>query len=111
MPFGFAKSSVLLLIAVVVSAATQEPVKPPLNPRIMTATKQVTMFTGLEIQMLQAVQKKDRAGLQGILSEEFVIDMPNADRIAGEDWIDSVMAKNYALKKFGVRQVSVADLG
>ena len=37
----------------------QEPVKPALNPRIMTGTRQVVTFTSLEKQMMEALQKKD----------------------------------------------------
>jgi len=96
-------------MALVVSA--QEPVKPQLSPRIKTATRQVTVFTNLETQMLQAVQKKDKSALTAMLTDDFALDMPNADRTAGEDWVDSVMNKDFVLEKFGVHQMSVADLG
>jgi hypothetical protein len=76
---------------------TQEPVKPQLTPRIITATKQVTMFTGIENEMLQAVQKKDKAVL--------------ASMVRDDCWIDSVVNKDFVLKKFIIRQMSVADLG
>ena len=89
----------------------QEPVKPSLSPRIMTATRQVSMFTHLETQMLQAVQKKDKAALQAMLMDDFAIEMPNSDLLASDDWLDSVMAPGFNLKHFGVRQVSLADLG
>jgi uncharacterized protein DUF4440 len=89
----------------------QEPVKPPLNPRIITATRQVTLFTGIEKQMLQAVQKKDKAALQSMLTDEFYIHLPDADPMPGDDWLDSIMSKDYNLKSFIVRQLSVADLG
>lgn len=102
--------SVVLSVTAILSAA-QEPVKPPLSPRIMTATKQVSMFTHLETQMLQAVQKKDKAALQAMLTDDFTIEMPNSDRLGGDDWLDSVMAQGFNLKRFGVRQVSLADLG
>lgn len=102
-----------LLVAVffVSLAVAQEPVSPKLTPTIITATRQVTLFTGLEKQMLQAVQKKDKAGLQAMLTDEFEIAMPNADPLAGEDWVDSVMAKDFSLKSYVIRQMSVADLG
>ncbi|HWG40748.1 MAG TPA: nuclear transport factor 2 family protein [Candidatus Acidoferrales bacterium] len=92
-------------------AAAQEPVKPKLTPHIITATRQVTIFTGLEKQMLQAIQKKDKPGLEAMLSDDFTIEMPNADPLPGDDWLDSVMAKDYLLKSFVVRQMSVIDLG
>jgi hypothetical protein len=92
-------------------AGAQEPVKPKLTPHIITATRQVTIFTGLEKQMLQAIQKKDKAGLEAMLSDDFTIEMPNADPLPGDDWLDSVMTKDYLLKSFVVRQMSVIDLG
>jgi len=98
-------------IATAVFLAAQEPVKPVLTPRIITATKQVTMFNGLENQLLQAVQKKDKAALQGMLSDDLNIEMPDADPLPGDEWLDSVMAKDYTVKSFVVRQMSVIDLG
>src|SRR5215471_14388513 len=92
-------------------AAAQEPVKPKLTPTIITATRQVTLFTGLEKQVLLAVQKKDKAALTSVLTDDFQIEMPDADPLAGDDWIDSVMAPGFALKSFVVRQMSVADMG
>src|SRR6476646_611257 len=100
-----------VLIATSIFSATQEPVKPSLSPRIITATKQVTMFNGLENQLLQAVQKKDKAATQAMLSDDLYIEMPDADSLPGDDWLDSVMAKDYTLKSFVVRQMSAIDLG
>jgi hypothetical protein len=111
MPLRYLANFVSVVIVAGLLSVAQEPVKPQLNARIFTATKQVTMFTGLETQLLRGVQKKDKAGLQAMLTDDFAIDMPNADRLAGDDWLDSVLAKDYSLKNFGVRQVSVSDLG
>ncbi len=103
--------SALVLIAITVSAAAQEPFQPKLTPRITTATKQVTLFKGLETQLLQAVQKKDQTGLEALLGDDFEIAMPGADALPGDDWVDSVMTKDFVLKSFVIRQMSVADLG
>lgn len=111
MSTGLLCRSFSIMLAFVLLARAQEPVKPKLTPTIITATRQVTLFTGLERQMLLAVQKKDKAGLEAMLEDDFEIAMPGADPLAGEDWVDSVMAKDFALKSFVVRQVSVADLG
>jgi hypothetical protein len=100
-----------VLIASAVFPAAQEPVKPALSPRIITATKQVTIFNGLEKQLLQSVQKKDKAAAQAMLTEDLYIEMPDADPLPGDDWLASVMAKDYALKSFVVRQMSAIDLG
>ena len=92
-------------------AAAQEPVKPQLTATIITATKQATLFTGLERQMLAMVQKKDKAGLESMLVDDSAIEMPDADSQAGEDWVDYVTSKDFSLRSFIVKQVSVADLG
>jgi hypothetical protein len=94
-----------------VTVAAQEPVVPTLTPTIVTATKQVTLFTGLEKQILQAVQKKDKAGLEALLADDFEIAMPHADAVAGEDWLDSVLAGDFTLRTFVISQMSVVDLG
>jgi len=93
------------------TVAAQEPVVPTLTPTIVTATKQVTLFTGLEKQILQAVQKKDKAGLEALLTDDFEIAMPHADAVAGEDWLDSVLAGDFTLRTFVISQMSVVDLG
>jgi hypothetical protein len=98
----------ILLISL---AGGQEPVKPALNPRIMTGTRQVVMFTSLEKQMMEALQKKDKAALKALLTDDAAIHMPDTDQLAGDDWVDSVMSKDFALKAFGIRQVDVTDLG
>lgn len=100
---------ILLLLCLV--AAAQEPVKPKLTPAIITATRQVTLFTGLEKQFLQAVQKRDKAALQALLTDDFEIAMPDADPLASDDWLEAVTANDFNLKSFVVRQISVADLG
>jgi ketosteroid isomerase-like protein len=100
--------AIFLFISV---ASAQEPVKPPLHPRIVTATRQVTLFSGLEKQMLEAVQKKDKAALQAMITEDCTVHLPDADPMPSDDWLESVMSKDYNLKSFVVRQVDVADLG
>lgn len=100
-----------VLIATSIFSAAQEPVKPALTPRIITATKQVSIFNGLENQLLKAVQKKDKAAAQAMLSDGLMIEMPDADPLPGDDWLDSVLAKDYTLKSFVVRQMSAIDLG
>jgi hypothetical protein len=92
-----------------VAASTQEPVKPPLNPRIITATRQVVIFTDLETQMLRAIQSKDQAGLSKLISEDCIIEMPNADPLPCDDWMQTILSKDYVLKTFVVRQLSVVD--
>lgn len=92
-------------------SAAQEPLKPALTPRIITATRQVSLFSGLEKDMLQNVQSKNRSAIESMLTDDCQIYQPNSDPLGGEDWIDSVMAKDFSLRSFMVRQVSVVDLG
>lgn len=99
------------LIGISIFSAAQEPEKPALTPRIVTATKQVTTFTAIERQMVQAVQKKDKAALQAMLTENCNIYSPDADPLDGQDWVDSVMSKDFVLKTFMMRQMYVTDLG
>jgi hypothetical protein len=101
----------LVVIASGLAALAQEPEKSKLNPRIMTGTRQVVTFTNLETQLLAAVQKKDKPGLQGLLTDDFAIEMPDTNRLGGDEWLDSVMSPEFSLTKFGVRQVSVTDMG
>lgn len=100
-----------VLVGFTLFATAQEPVKPKLTPRIITATRQVTIFTALEKQMLSAVKKKDTAGLETMLTEDCQILMPDADPLPSQDWVDSVMDKDFSLKSFLVRQMSAIDLG
>jgi uncharacterized protein DUF4440 len=111
MPGYFVRNLLSVLIAVTLLATAQEPVKPKLHPRIITATRQAQIFIDLEMQMLRTIQKKDQPGLQAMLTDEFAIEMPDADPLPGEDWVDSVMAKDFTLKSFAIREMSVVDLG
>ena len=99
------------LVIFSLAAAAQEPVKPPVSPRIITATRQVSIFTDLEKQLLKAVQAKDKATLNNLIADDCMIEMPDADPMPGEDWIASVLGKDFTLKSFIVRQVSALDQG
>ena len=107
----FAGKLLPAVIGFALLATAQEPVKPKLNTRIITATKQVQMFLELEMQFLKTIQKKDQAGVQAMLTEDFQIEMPDADLLAGDDWLEEVMAKDFILQDFGIRQVAVVELG
>jgi hypothetical protein len=111
MRIQFVQRFLAVLAVAMVFAAAQEPVKPKLNPRIITATKQVTIFTALENQMLQSIQKKDKTALETMLTDESQIQMPDSDPLSGDDWVDSVVSKDFTLKSFVIRQMSAVDLG
>src|SRR5438270_8854313 len=97
-------ASIVFSGTMIVSA--QEPVKPPLSPRIITATRQVTIFTDLESQMLKAIQARDKAALSNLVDEDCMIEMPDSDPLPAEEWMASVLARDYTLKSFTLRQVS-----
>lgn len=101
----------ILTLILIGSASSQEPVKPSRTPTIITATRQVTLFTGLERQMLQAVQKKDGKTLKAMLTEDCSIALPKADSLSCDDWMDSVVSSDFTLKSFAIRSMSVTDLG
>jgi ketosteroid isomerase-like protein len=105
---NFVLTTAVALVASM-AASPQEPVKPQLNPRIITATRQVVIFTDLETQMLRDIQSKDQAGLSKLISEDCIIEMPDADPLTGEDWMKGIFSKDYVLKSFAVRHVSVVD--
>jgi ketosteroid isomerase-like protein len=111
MPIKSFQRPLLLLLAVTALSFAQEPVKTPANSRIMTATRQVSIFGPLEQKVLSAVQKKDKAALAAMLTDDFAVEVADSDRIDGEEWIESVMNKDFSLKSFAITQVSVNDLG
>lgn len=102
---------VFVILAVATLGTSQEPSYTRVKPRIITATRQVALFTGLETQLLQAIQRKDQAALGGLLADDLVIEMPGAEPIAGDDWAPQVLEKGFSLKAFEVRDMSVIDLG
>jgi hypothetical protein len=102
-------SVTIIAVAAFLASSAQEPIKPSLNPRIITATRQVVIFTDLETQLLRAIQSKDPAGLSKLVSEDCIIEMPDADPLTGEDWMKAVLSKDYVLKTFVVRQLSVVN--
>ncbi len=107
----FGTSAIIAVLGITSLSAAQEPVKPPLTHRIITATRQVSLFNGLEKELLQNVQSKNQKAIESALTDDCQIYQPDADPLGGPDWIDSVMAKDFSLKSFMIRQVSVVDLG
>src|SRR5207245_2502259 len=95
----------LIFLGVSLITSAQEPVKPRLSARIITATRQVTIFTDLETQMLRAIKAKDQAALSNLVSEDCLIEMPDSDPLPADEWMTSVLSRDYTLKSFIVRQV------
>jgi hypothetical protein len=107
---GVVRSLAVLLFLSTLSAA-QEPIRPPLSPRIITATKLVDQFADMERQLLRSIEKKDKPALTALISDDLSIAMPDSDLLPGEDWTESVLSKDFQLKSWIVRQLTVADLG
>jgi ketosteroid isomerase-like protein len=111
MPLLFRTSAIVVILAVTSWSVAQEPLQPTLTPRIITATRQVSLFSGMEKELLNNVQAKNQVAIESMLADDCQIYQPDADPLGGPDWIDSVMAKDFRLKSFMIRQVSVIDLG
>src|SRR5437879_175093 len=100
---SFCALALILAATVLLNAQTKKPAKPPQSnptqsvdplqgsPKIITATRQVTLFWQIENDLAQALQKKDQAALNKLLPEDFRLWMPNqtGSAISREDWINS----------------------
>jgi len=107
------RSAVVTIASLVMLGALaggQEPVKPTTHPRIVTATRWVTLFTGLEKQLLGSIQQKDAAGIDRFLMDSFEIWMPGGDPVSREEWSRAILG-GYTLKSFRISQMSVRDFG
>jgi len=107
------KPLVILILLVAGSGAVfpqgqVAPVRP--QKRIITKTRLVALFSDLENQLFQAVQSKDRAGLDSILAEDFQLWTPNppGDPVPREDWKNQSLAEN--LKEFQIRQMAARSV-
>jgi hypothetical protein len=109
----------LTLTTLPTAAQTAAPAKPakaqqtsPAPGRIQTHTRLVSLFSGMENQLFSAVQKKDKATITPLLSDEFEIWTPNetGDPIPLEDWLATVTG-HYELKSFRISQMSARDFG
>ena len=61
------------------------------SPKIVTATKGVEQFWGIETALAQALKKKDQAALGKMLNDDFKVWMPNqtGSAVGREDWLSS----------------------
>jgi hypothetical protein len=61
------------------------------SPKIVTATKGVEQFWGIETALAQALKKKDQAALGKLLNDDFKVWMPNqtGSAVGREDWLNS----------------------
>src|SRR5438477_8863869 len=84
-------------------AAPQASPKPHGPARIVTRTRLVSIFSAMENQLFSAVQKKDKAALTQMVTDDFSIWMPNetGDPFPLDDWLQSI-ATDYNLKSFKI---------
>ena len=114
---------VLLIVAVACALTAQTRKKPPAppkagaqeqmdplqgSPKIITATRQVTLFWQIENDLSQALQKKDQTALNKLLPEDFRLWMPNqtGSAISREDWTNSGMETPFPTQ---LRQMSAHE--
>jgi len=94
------------------SAAQGAPAPSPRPGHIVTGTRLVAIFSRMENEYFTAVQKKDKAAVEKMCTDDFSIWMPNesGDPLPLEDWLQS-LATDYSLKSFKIRHMSAHDLG
>ena len=93
-------------------AAPQATPKPQRPARIVTRTRLVSIFSGMENQLFGDVQKKDKAALTQLVTDDFAIWMPNdtGDPLPLDDWLQSI-ATDYTLKSFRITHMAAHDFG
>jgi uncharacterized protein DUF4440 len=91
------------------SSQTQ-PAEPEDPHRIVTHTRLVSIFAGMEVQLYKAIQRKDKNAINALLTDEFEVWTPNqsGDPIPSDDWLQSVTT-GYDLKTFRITQMSARD--
>ena len=82
------------------------------GPRIATATRLVAQFSGLEQRLNHAIQNKNGAALDKLLSEEFEqwTPAPPGDPTPREEWLHKVLT-GFTLRSFQLRQMAVRMVG
>jgi hypothetical protein len=75
--------------------------------RIITATRQVTQFSGLEDQLLQAVQQKDRTAVEALLDTTYEVwsSQTPGIPIPREDWIEEALSSGLSNWRLGAMAV------
>jgi hypothetical protein len=78
--------------------------------RIVTTTRLVTIFSQLEKDWLKAVQQKDEASLNRLLTEDFEVwtPAPPGDPTPREEWLRQALAEK--IDSFRIRQMAVKGL-
>lgn len=101
------KRAALLLILCWLPATAWAQAVSTTSVRVITQTRLMSIFSDLENQWLEAVQKKDEPTLNRLLADEFEVWMPApaGDPIPREDWQKAAFARG--LSSFEVRDLAV----
>lgn len=77
--------------------------------RIATTTRLVKEFSELEQNLNTAIQRRDGATLNKLLSEDFEqwTPAPPGDPVAREQWMQGALDRGFALRSFEIRQMAV----
>ena len=91
---------ILLLSGCLVSAQAPAPA------RTVTATRLVSVFSQLETDWLRAIEQKDQATLERLLSKDFQVwtPAPPGEPIPREEWLQQALAEK--LDSFRIRQMA-----
>jgi hypothetical protein len=97
--------AMILLAASLSWSQTASPQKPA---RIVTTTRLVAIFSELENQLINAIQKKDQTTLDRLLTEDFQVWKPMSDPVPKDDWIKE--AELQKLASFRIAHMAVRAL-
>ena len=81
--------------------------QPAAGTKVQTATRLVTLFTGLETQVMHAAQQNDSAVLDTALGADFNVTAPAGEPIGRDDW----SARFAAVRSFRIAQLAARDFG
>lgn len=104
----------MILLAASLSWSHTPPSQKP--ARIVTTTRLVAIFSELETQLINAIQKKDQSALDHLLSDDFQVWKPMSDPVPKEDWIREAelqKSASFRIEHMAVRglneQISIAS--
>lgn len=105
------RTAILFALIVVLLQGTPASAQPPRSvprQRIVTTTRLVAKFSDLEERLTSAMQQKDQATLNAMLSDDFEqwTSAPPGDPTPREEWLHNVLT-SFTLHSFQLRQMAV----
>src|SRR5256885_1515715 len=101
--------TLLLLAAIFLAGNATAPAQAYCQARIVTRTRQVALYSGLEKQLFQAIQKQDQASLQKLLADDFEQWSSAPDPASREEWLNAVIGSQ--IRSFAIRQMAARSFG